>query len=51
MFINTDVGGLLRGFFLVGKITPGLKLVRVMLENSNLPRKYTHIFNFRKYTF
>ena len=35
----------------VGKITPCLKLVRVMLETSNLVNTYTHIFSFRKYTF
>ena len=28
-----------------------LKLVTIMLENSNLARKYTHICSFRKYTF
>ena len=30
---------------------PCLKLVRVMLETSNLARKYTSICSFRKYTF
>ena len=34
-----------------GKITPCQKLVRIMLETSNLARKYTAIFSFRKYTF
>ena len=34
-----------------GKITPCLKLVRIMLEASKLARKYTPIFSFRKYTF
>ena len=37
-----------------GKITPppsGLKLVKIMLEASNLARKYTLICSFRKYTF
>ena len=40
-----------------GKITlspllpPCLKLVRIMLETSNLARKYTPICSFRKYTF
>ena len=34
-----------------GKITPCLKLVRIMLETSNLVRKYTRICSFRKYTF
>ena len=32
-----------------GKITPCLKLVRIMQETSSLARKYTHIFSFRKY--
>ena len=30
---------------------PPLKLVRVMLETSNLACRYTPIFSFRKYTF
>ena len=30
---------------------PFLKLVRIMLETSNLAHKYTHTFRFRKYTF
>ena len=34
-----------------GKITPCLKPVRIMLETSYLPRKYTPICSFRKYTF
>ena len=34
-----------------GKITPRLKLVRIMLETLNLARKYTPICSFRKYTF
>ena len=34
-----------------GKITSSLKLVRIMLENSNLVRKYTHLCSFIKYTF
>ena len=33
-----------------GKITPRLKPVRIMLETSNLPRNYTPIFSFKKYT-
>ena len=43
--IRFEVGG--------GKIIPPpcLKLVRVMLETSNLARKYTPICSFRKYTF
>ena len=34
-----------------GKITPCLKPVRIMIETSNLARKYTLICSFRKYTF
>ena len=37
-----------------GKITappPCLKPVRIMLETLNLPRKYTFICSFRKYSF
>ena len=34
-----------------GQIPPRLKLVRIMLETSNLARKYTPICSFRKYTF
>ena len=30
---------------------PRLKLVRIILETSNLARKYEHIISFRKYTF
>ena len=33
------------------KITRCLILVRIMLETSNLARKYTSICSFRKYTF
>ena len=33
------------------KITPCLKLVRIMLETSKLARKYAPTCNFRKYTF
>ena len=55
LIVNPNLGGLLRGSFLGGgkggKITPCLKLVRIMLESSNLARKYTPIFSFRKYTF
>ena len=46
--------GILEVRFEVGgsKIIPHcLKLVRIMLETSNLVRKYTHICRFRKYTF
>ena len=37
----------------VGKLPPPpcLKLVRIMLETSNLARKYTPICSFRKYSF
>ena len=35
----------------VGKITPGLKLIRDMLETWNLVRKYTLICSFKKYNF
>ena len=34
-----------------GKVAPCVKLVRIMLESSNLVRKYKHICSFRKYTF
>ena len=33
-----------------GKITPCVKLVRIMLETSNLVRTFKHICSFRKYT-
>ena len=33
------------------KVIPYLKLVKIMLETSNLARKYTHICSFRKYIF
>ena len=33
------------------KLSLRLKLVRIILETSNLARKYTHICSFRKYTF
>ena len=33
------------------KITPRLKLVRILLETGNLVRKFTHICSFRKHTF
>ena len=55
LIVNPNLGGLLRGSFLGGgkggKITPCLKLVRIMLESSNLARKYTPVCSFRKYTF
>ena len=34
-----------------GKITPCLKIVRIMQETSSLARKYTPICSFRKYFF
>ena len=34
-----------------GNAQRGLKLVRIMLETSNLASKYAHICSFRKYTF
>ena len=43
--------GVLRFRFEVGGGVPCLKLVRIMLETSNVARKHTHIFSFRKYTF
>ena len=33
------------------KISPCVKLVRIMLETSNLALKYTHECSFRKYIF
>ena len=55
-FLNPNLGSLFRGCFEVlgeGGITlpPCLKLVRIMLETSNLARKYTPTSSFRKYTF
>ena len=47
-------GGLFRGSFWGGwgrKITPCLKLVRIMLETWNLIRKFTRTCTFRNYTF
>ena len=39
---NPNLGGLFRGSFFGGvKFTPSLKLVRIVLETSNLARKYT----------
>ena len=34
-----------------GEKYPCLKLVRIMLETSNLVRKYTQIISFKKYNF
>ena len=58
-FINPNLGGLFRGPLwdvrervkLPLPPRPYLKLVRIMLESWKLARKYTHICNFRKYTF
>ena len=41
--VRFEVGG-------EGKITPVLKLVRILLETWNLARKYARICRFRKYT-
>ena len=44
---------LLRGFFCGwggGEVKLRLKIIRIMLETSNLACKYTHICSFRKYT-
>ena len=61
--LNSNLGGLFRGSFwgvyvCVGvggegglKLSPCLKLVRIMLETWNLVREYKHIYSFRKYTF
>ena len=51
---NPNLSGLFRGSFWGGgevKLphSPCLKLVRIMLETSNLARKYKSIFSFRKY--
>ena len=51
---NHNLGRLFRASFgggEGGKITPCLKLVRIMLEASKLARKYIPICSFRKYTF
>ena len=54
--INPNLGGLFRGLLWGGGgggdyTHSCLKLVRIMLEASNLARKYSTIFSFRKYTF
>ena len=48
-----NMGGLFRSLFFEVKLRPHpcLKRVRIMLEPSNLPHKYKHRFNFKKYTF
>ena len=56
---NSKVGGLFRGSFWGGGNYPTpfpprplcLKLVRLILETSNLARKYILIYSFRKYIF
>ena len=54
--INHNLDGLFRGSFFTPPPPPlpqprFLKLVRIMLETSNLARKYTYICSFTKYTF
>ena len=50
--ISVDFSGACFKVVEEGKITlPPPKLVRIMLETSNLVRKYTHKSSFRKYTF
>ena len=52
MLTQIWVGVLGVRFEVGGKITsPCLKLVKIMLETSNLASKYTSICSFRKYTF
>ena len=49
-YSSPNLGGSFRGSFCGGgKIT--LEHYRIMLETSNLTRKYTYIFSFRKYDF
>ena len=51
---NPNLGGIFKGSFwggVDGKITPCLKLVRIMLETWNLARKYKSICIFKKYIF
>ena len=48
-----NLSGLFRGSFGGGggiKLPPCLTLVRIMLETSNVARKYTPLFSFRKCT-
>ena len=51
--VNPNMGGLFRDLFWGGDgwISLCLKLVRIMLENWHLVRKYTHISSFRKKNF
>ena len=58
ILITPNLGGLFRGSFLGwgGELPPPppppcLKHVTIMLETSNLARKYTPVCSFRKYTF
>ena len=56
IFLNPNLGGDLGVRFEVGEggklpLPPRLKLVTIMLEASNVARKYTTICSFRKYTF
>ena len=47
-----NLGGLFWAHFeVLGVKLPPLKLVRIMLETWNLVCKYTHMRDFRKYTF
>ena len=50
---NPNLGEIFWGSFWVwgSKITPCLKLVRIMLETWNMARRYTDVSSFRKYTF
>ena len=54
-FFDPNLGGLLRVRFEVGregvKLPPSLELIKIVLETSNLARKYTPICSSRKYTF
>ena len=53
--INSNLAGFFRGAFWGGSRIkssppdPCLELVRIMLQTSNLARKYTHICSFRKF--
>ena len=53
--INPNLGGLFRGSFWGREgglnYLYCLRLVRIMLETSNLARKYKPICSFRKYSF
>ena len=47
---NPNLSGLFSGSFW-GPTSPCLKLIRFMLEASNLARKYTPVCRFKNYTF